>query len=96
MRTDGQNTHKIFPAEVIQELKIPFPKIRVVGVIVWGKHNRAGQATDGHMMTHELFILDNQVQTQYVIILLLHGNNGYSNAPQVTLMRKLPALLHLT
>jgi hypothetical protein len=35
MRTDGQTTHKIFPTDVIEKLKITFPEISVVGVIVW-------------------------------------------------------------
>ena len=35
MRTDAQNTHKIFLTKVIENLNILFPEIRVVGVILW-------------------------------------------------------------
>jgi hypothetical protein len=62
------------------------------------KYGRARQATDGNIIRRMRFACwvtkATDTHSEYVI-LLLHGNSGYANAPQCYVIRILPVLFYI-
>jgi hypothetical protein len=61
------------------------------------KYGTARQATDDNIIRRMRFACwiskATDTHSECVILLLFHGNNGYANAPQCYVIRKLPVLL---
>jgi hypothetical protein len=66
------------------------PKV-VLCEIMWGKNGRARQATDDNIIRRMRFACWITKATD-AHLLLFHGNNGYTNAPQCYVIRTLPVL----
>jgi hypothetical protein len=61
------------------------------------KYFSAGQVTDDNMAhAHYTLAKATNTQSEYVILLFLHCNNGCRNGPKYYVMRTLPLLLFIT
>jgi hypothetical protein len=63
------------------------------------KYGIAGQATGNNIKWHMHFACwltkATDTHSEYVTLIVVHGNNGYANAPQCYIVRELPVLLKL-
>jgi hypothetical protein len=64
-------------------------KFRAVYVIPWKKYGRTRKVTD-EKYGPTSFATD--THSEYVVVLLFHGNNGYANASKLYVIRALPVL----